>query len=163
MYIGNKGFTLVELAIVLVIVGLLVGGVIKGQELIKEAKIRSAVARIGDFNSGLNTFRAKYKAIPGDIKSADAFGINRPKGASATSSNHITSDTGTTNDDGNGDGILQAVNTGTITYDAYAGEYANFWVHLSSLATIYILLLQKFPRAYSQYSHKSNSKLRSFW
>jgi prepilin-type N-terminal cleavage/methylation domain-containing protein len=132
-----KGFTLVELAIVLVIIGLLVGGVLQGQELIKQAQVRSAIGRVSEFDTALNTFRAKYRELPGDITKANAFGLNRPRGSTASATSHNTSDTGTTNDDGNGDGLLQATNTaGSLAYANYGGEYANFWVHLSNASLI---------------------------
>ncbi len=67
----EQGFTLVELSIVLVIIGLIVGGILVGQDMIKAAEIRSTVSQIGSLNAAMNTFRDKYQFLPGDIN-ADA-------------------------------------------------------------------------------------------
>ncbi|MBY0577588.1 MAG: prepilin-type N-terminal cleavage/methylation domain-containing protein [Burkholderiales bacterium] len=68
----QKGFTLVEIAIVLVIVGLLLAAVLKGQEMITQGKIKGV---INDFNGVLtayNGYQDRYKAIPGDDSGAVA-------------------------------------------------------------------------------------------
>ncbi len=70
--IQEQGFTLVELSIVLVIIGLIVGGILVGQDMIKAAEIRSTVSQIGSYNSAMNTFRDKYRYLPGDIMDAAA-------------------------------------------------------------------------------------------
>lgn len=64
---SEQGFTLVELAIVMVIIGILIGGILKGQELIATAKISSTVGQIEGLDAGLNTFEEKYQARPGDM------------------------------------------------------------------------------------------------
>ena len=66
----QKGFTLVEIAIVLVIVGLLLGGVMKGQELINSAKARSLVSKIKSVEVAWNTFQDRYQQRPGDFNQA---------------------------------------------------------------------------------------------
>lgn len=66
----NKAFTLVELAIVIVIIGLLVGGVLTGQELIKQAKLRSIIKEFQSYDAAVNTFKAKYNGLPGDLTNA---------------------------------------------------------------------------------------------
>ena len=68
----QKGFTLVEIAIVLVIIGLLLGGILKGQELINSARVRN----LADQNSGVQAayygFIDRYRRIPGDFPAARA-------------------------------------------------------------------------------------------
>src|SRR5712692_9474925 len=63
---AQAGFTLVEIAIVLVIIGLLLGGILKGQEMITQAKIKNI---IGDFNgvtAAVNSYNDRYRALPGN-------------------------------------------------------------------------------------------------
>lgn len=67
-----KGFTLVEMSIVLVIIGLIIGGVLSGQDLIKAATIRSQVTQITSFTTAVNTFQEKYGYLPGDIPNPQA-------------------------------------------------------------------------------------------
>lgn len=69
----QSGFTLVELAIVLVIIGLIVGGVLAGQDLIKAAKLQKGVKQLTDTNTGAATFLTKYGQIPGDYSNANSF------------------------------------------------------------------------------------------
>ncbi len=64
---GEAGFTLVELAIVMIIIGLLIGGILKGQELIANAQLTATVAQIKGIDGALSTFRDKYSALPGDM------------------------------------------------------------------------------------------------
>jgi len=105
----EAGFTLVELSIVLVIIGLLVSGVLVGQNLIQGATIRSQIKQIEDLNTTVNAFRDKYRFLPGDI--------------TTTRSNRW----GLANSNGDGDGLLTAA-AGDLT--AYDGEIQFFWVHL---------------------------------
>ncbi len=64
---SEGGFTLVELAIVMIIIGLLIGGILKGQELINNARVSSTVAQVKAVESGISGFRDKYAALPGDM------------------------------------------------------------------------------------------------
>ena len=74
----NTGFTLVELAIVLVIIGLVVGGVLVGSELIRAAGVQKFVRAIEANRAASATFLVKYNALPGDISrnSATSFGLS---------------------------------------------------------------------------------------
>lgn len=69
---GEKGFTLVELAIVMIIIGLLIGGILKGQELIANARITSQVAQVKGIDAAMTTFRDQYNSLPGDIANPQA-------------------------------------------------------------------------------------------
>ena len=67
----QKGFTLVEIAIVLVIIGLLLGGVLKGQELIENTKIKSVKSDADNMVTAINGYQDRFRAIPGDDANAD--------------------------------------------------------------------------------------------
>jgi len=63
----QKGFTLVELAIVLVIVGLLIGGILKGQQMLQNSRITATVAELNGFEAATTNFRDAYGELPGDL------------------------------------------------------------------------------------------------
>lgn len=69
----NKGFTLIELAIVIVIIGLLVGGVLTGQSLIDAAKVNRVISDVNKYNAAMLMFKSKYNAEPGDMRNAYDF------------------------------------------------------------------------------------------
>jgi prepilin-type N-terminal cleavage/methylation domain-containing protein len=66
----HGGFTLVEIAIVLVIIGLLLGGILKGQEMITQAKIKNVIADMSGVSAAMYGYQDRYRALPGDDKSA---------------------------------------------------------------------------------------------
>ena len=66
----QQGFTLVEIAIVLVIIGLLLGGILKGQEMITQAKIKNVVADFSGISAAYYGYQDRYRAIPGDDPNA---------------------------------------------------------------------------------------------
>jgi prepilin-type N-terminal cleavage/methylation domain-containing protein len=100
---SEGGFTLVELAIVMVIIGLLIGGVLKGQALINNAKVSSSVTQLKSIDTGLNAFQDKFGALPGDLQSA---GTRLPKCSNATNCNIAAAD---------GDGLIEGPNdTGAV-------------------------------------------------
>lgn len=95
----RRAFSLVELSIVLVILGLLVGGVLSGQALIRAAELRSITSDLDRYIAATHTFRDKYFALPGDMANATSFwgtdNLGCPNGGGSS---------GTCN--GNGDGII---------------------------------------------------------
>lgn len=102
----QMGFTLIELAIVLVIIGLLLGGVLKGQELINSAKVKNMAADFRNVPVYIYGYQDKFKALPGDDLNAVG---------------HVAS-----TDPGDGDGKIEgAWNSTTITEEA-----ALFWEHV---------------------------------
>jgi prepilin-type N-terminal cleavage/methylation domain-containing protein len=66
----QSGFTLVEIAIVLVIIGLLLGGILKGQELINSAKVKSFAQDFRNIQTAMYGYQDRFKALPGDHASA---------------------------------------------------------------------------------------------
>lgn len=105
----QTGFTLIELAIVLVVIGLLLGGVLKGQELIESARARNLISQIDSVRAAVYTFQDKYRALPGDYPGELAYanlgGIAGPEVG------------------GNGDGLVRDTPA--------ARESLLVWVHLS--------------------------------
>lgn len=76
---AQQGFTLVELAIVMTIIGLLIGGILKGQELMMNARITATIAQVRSYEAAATTFRDSYAALPGDMLNAE----NRLPGCTA--------------------------------------------------------------------------------
>lgn len=78
----QSGFTLIELAIVLVIIGLLLGGVLKGQELINSAKVKNMAADFKNTQVYIYGYQDRFKALPGDDHTANTHigGVNAANG-----------------------------------------------------------------------------------
>jgi len=73
----TQGFTLVEIAIVLVIIGLLLGGILKGQEMITQAKIKNSIADFSGISAAYYGYQDRYRAIPGDDPGAGRWATGR--------------------------------------------------------------------------------------
>ena len=71
-----QGFSLVEMAIVLVIVGLLIGGILRGQELITSGRVSNLIAQQQAIQTAYYAFQDRYKMMPGDLTAAQAATIN---------------------------------------------------------------------------------------
>jgi len=127
---SRHGFSLVELSIVLVILGLLVGGVLAGQTLIRAAEMRDITVSAERYRVSSYAFRDKYLAYPGDITNATAFwGTLAGTGNDATCAN--TEATGSPTCNGNGDTAVDTSDSG-INYD----ERFRFWQHLANAGMV---------------------------
>jgi prepilin-type N-terminal cleavage/methylation domain-containing protein len=100
---SQKGFTLVELAIVMTIIGLLIGGILKGQELMQNARITATVAQVKSYSAAVTTFKDMYQATPGDMLNAGTRLVGCPPAGTGIACNPKV--TGTANADA-GDGIV---------------------------------------------------------
>jgi len=69
----NKGFTLVELSIVIVIIGFLVAGISAGSNMIKQAQLRSVITDLVSYQASYNGFVSRYNRVPGDMNIASAY------------------------------------------------------------------------------------------
>jgi prepilin-type N-terminal cleavage/methylation domain-containing protein len=111
---NQTGFTLVEIAIVLVIIGLLLGGILKGQEMITQAKIKNVVADFSGVSAAYYGYQDRYKAIPGDDPGALA--------RWATASPAVVS--------GNGNGVVSGTYNNAGAACTTAVEACEWWHHL---------------------------------
>ena len=68
-----QAFSLVELAIALVIIGLLIGAVLKGQELLASARLKTVITQLNQYRLATNTFMDRYGALPGDYDKASSY------------------------------------------------------------------------------------------
>jgi prepilin-type N-terminal cleavage/methylation domain-containing protein len=69
---GQEGFSLIELAIALVVIGLILGGIFKGQELIERGRLQKTISQIAEYQIALTHFIEHYEALPGDFNLASA-------------------------------------------------------------------------------------------
>lgn len=116
---AQSGFTLVEIAIVLVIIGLLLGGILKGQEMITQAKIKNMINDFNGITAAVNSYQDRYRALPGD----DIGAATRWTGGVTVS--------------GNGNGVWESAAAAGAKYKVPPGgapvatEEGNlFWQHL---------------------------------
>lgn len=118
----SAGFSLVELAIVLVIIGLLVGGVLMGRNLIRNAELQTVVTDFSQFKSAAQQFKDKYMAIPGDFNEATSFWGKDNAACPADSGTAAVP--GTCNGNGNMD-LPGSTAAGGVTREMF-----QFWKHL---------------------------------
>jgi len=108
----TAAYTLIEIAVVLVIIGVLAGGVLVGRSLLREAALQSVASDIQRFKTAIIAFKVKYNCLPGDCSNAtDFFGTDPygcPRGGGPT---------GTCN--GNGDGYISLLDVYPLFYERY--------------------------------------------
>lgn len=85
---GEQGFTLVELAVVMIIIGLLIGGILKGQELITNARVTTTSSQMEGIGAAVDGFTEAYNAYPGDMRTAST----KLRGCTTTACNNGTGD-----------------------------------------------------------------------
>jgi len=107
----QAGFTLIEIAIVLVIIGLLLGGILKGQELINSARVKNLAADFRNVPVFIYGYQDKFKALPGDDSAA---------------STHLTGATNASTPGTLGNGIIEGNWDSTTATD----ESFLFWQHV---------------------------------
>jgi prepilin-type N-terminal cleavage/methylation domain-containing protein len=117
----QKGFTLVELAIVMIIIGLLIGGVLKGQQLVENARVNGTIAQLKSYQAAWHSFKDTYAALAGDMGNADV----RLKGCESGNANFCQR--------GNGNSLVGAVQTNGNNAANVSGSTENtqFWKHLA--------------------------------
>jgi prepilin-type N-terminal cleavage/methylation domain-containing protein len=109
----RAGFTLLEVSIALVIVGLILGGVLVGQDLIRTAGLRSDISQFQEYTTAVNTFQGRYRCLPGDCANITDYFSGKQAG--------------------NGDGMVDG-GTGWANYES--GEAYHFLDHLITAGMI---------------------------
>lgn len=118
---ASSGFTLIELAIVIVIIALIIGGILTGKDLIATAANRKIIDQMVAYQAAFNTFKLKYNCMPGDCINVRTF-----FGTTDTNGNAVN------NGDGNGvingwpyevPGIWQHLSDAGLISEAYTGAY----------------------------------------
>lgn len=146
----NRAFSLVELSIVLVILGLLTGGILAGQSLIRASELRAVSTEISRFQTAIYSFRDKYFQLPGDFNNAKAFWGD---------DNSVCPDAAVTNGspgacNGTGDGkIAVATNEpqGSWRHLSLAGLIEGTYANTGTLATAGVMPRSKFNNVYINY------------
>lgn len=126
----QKGFSLVELSIVLVILGLLVGGILAGKSLIRAAELRAIGSEYQKHLVAAHAFRDKYFSIPGDMADATKF-WGRLVNAAHCMTNSSASVVTTGVCDGNGNRTLELANAASES-----AEVHQYWRHLAAAGLI---------------------------
>ena len=131
--VNQKGFTLIELSIVLTIIALIIGGIIVGRDLIRVSELNSVTSDVARYTQAITDFRDTYLALPGDFAGAEALwgsDSNCP-----TTATNTTPKTATCNGDGNGRIAALDCSSGACVW---TGEYEMFrvWQHLSDAGFI---------------------------
>ncbi len=124
----RSGFSLVELSIVLVILGLLTGGILAGQSLIRAAELRAVSAEYARYITAFQAFRDKYFQLPGDMTNATSF-WGSAGGAGNDATCQAAAHTGTLTCNGDGDGGLFQNSNGVQ-------EQYHAWQHLANAGLI---------------------------
>ncbi|PZP83519.1 MAG: hypothetical protein DI582_10855 [Azospirillum brasilense] len=123
-----SGFSLVELSIVLVILGLLTGGILGGQSLIRAAQLRKVTNDAASIATAMGTFRDKYFYLPGDLPNATSFWGAADGGDGAGTDCYMANNNNATTCNGDGDGRV-----GKLDASLPSGpESYRFWQHLNN-------------------------------
>jgi prepilin-type N-terminal cleavage/methylation domain-containing protein len=127
---SKHGFTLTELAIVITLLALILGGIIVGQNMMRSAELRAVTTEVARYTRAVHEFRDKFRALPGDFSEATtiwgAANVN-------TASCSVSVGVGTQTCNGNGDGRIAPQNN-----DSAGLQYEQFraWQHMGNAALL---------------------------
>jgi prepilin-type N-terminal cleavage/methylation domain-containing protein len=135
----RHGFTLAEMSIVLVVIGLIAGAIFVANALIRASDLRSVVSDLARFRQAIGDFQTKYGSLPGDMYNAESF-WGSDVSCPATPTNTVPK-TATCN--GNGDGYISAAGSPgslapTVGSPGAVTDYELFraWQHLADAGMI---------------------------
>ncbi len=125
----KRGFSLVELSIVLVILGLLSGAILAGRSLIRASEMRAVTSQIEQLRTAGQTFREKYFYIPGDLPNAVSFWGEAASGSACKLADSTTLSDPRRTCNGNGNGTYQ-------NWLTTSNEYFRAWQHLANAGLV---------------------------
>lgn len=116
---NHDGFSLVELAISVTVIGVLLVAIVKGKAVIDNSRVSATIAKVKDFKTAVTSFQGIYNAYPGDLPAAGLAQLNCPAAAGCAA--------------GDGDRRIElpAGVQPAATIRAGAGETVQFWKHLA--------------------------------
>ncbi len=126
---SKHAFTLLELAIVLVVTGLILGGIVTGRTLVRSMEVRSIITQHETFFTATMAFREKFGHLPGDMPNAASLWGAADGSTGSTAGCATTIGTGTQTCNGGGNGIISRVTTSS-------NEAFRFWQHLANAGLI---------------------------
>jgi prepilin-type N-terminal cleavage/methylation domain-containing protein len=127
-----RGFTLIEMSVVLVVIALLIGGILAGQSMYRQSKLRNLLVTIDTTTDAIKLFKDKYNALPGDMyNAADFWGTD----AGGCPSGGVYSVPKKETCNGNGDGRVAPVDDDAAT-SANPNEAFRAWQHLADAGFI---------------------------
>ena len=120
----QSGFTLIEISIGLVIIGLLIAGIVTGRSMIEAAETRMVISEVTKIETQINTFKTKFNHLPGDMPNAESF-WGSDSNCPNTGANYVLK-VATCN--GNADG---KIGTSVVDYEVYRA-----WQHIANAGLI---------------------------
>lgn len=123
----QQGFTLVELAIVMILIGIVSAGVLKGQEMIRQSRVKATIAQVQSYQRAYRVFQETYRFLPGDMPAAQSV---LPNCATANSCFNGDGDKRVGNPAATGPEYPFALSWSPIN-PSVSSEHAQFWRHLA--------------------------------